>query len=297
MARSAKALNQNRLRSSNITVVISIALILMLLGIIGLIVINAQHYADYVREQLKLEAFFQDELDSREVENEEKNQKAYLDSLRSMEGVKSVYFRSKEEASKEAKKVLGISDEQLFDENIYPPSAVITLKADYVEPDKVKKIIKKIERSPQISEVNNNTELLTSIHENIDRIAMWIIGISVVFLLIVIVLINNSIRLKIFAKRFDIKTMQLVGAQRRFIMKPFLVQGILLGFFSALVAVIVLGIAWYVLTQKIDYPTWNDNYVFLIILIFGLGMLIAFLSTSMATWRYLKLRTDELYAK
>src|SRR5690625_3238825 len=133
MSKQSDKLNQGRLRSSNITVVISISLVLFLLGLFGLIVINAQSYADYVKEQLKLEAFFNDEYDPREQDKEQEKQFAFIDSLKVQHDfVRNVQYISKERASEIAKKELGIDDNEIFEANIFPASVLITLKSEYV---------------------------------------------------------------------------------------------------------------------------------------------------------------------
>src|SRR5690606_26661831 len=135
MSKASDKFNQGRLRSSNITVVISIALVLFLLGLFGLIVINAQSYADYIKEQLKLEAFFNDEYDPREQDTELARQQAFIDSLRTKHVfVKNTEYISKERASEIAKKELGIDDNAIFEANIFPASVQITLNPDYVNP-------------------------------------------------------------------------------------------------------------------------------------------------------------------
>lgn len=287
--------NQGRLRSSNITVVISIGLVLFLLGLFGLIVINAQSYADYIKEQLKLEAFFNDEYDPRQQKTELERQQSYIDSLKTYDFVKSTTYISKERASQIAKKELGIDDHEIFEENIFPASVQITLNPDYVNPVQVDSIKQILAQNPIISDVVNDDELMTKVYNNIDRITFWLMILATIFLVIVMILINNSIRLRIYAKRFSIKTMQLVGARRRFIIKPFLLQSAILGFFGALIAILALGVLWYYFSSIVKLPFWNDDYYWLIAGIFVVGIFIALLSTAISTWRYLRLRTDQLY--
>jgi cell division transport system permease protein len=136
---------------------------------------------------------------------------------------------------------------------------------------------------------------MMTIHKSINTITFWIMIFAIIFLVIVIVLINNSIRLKIYAKRFSIKTMQLVGARRRFIMKPFLLEGALLGLLAAVIAIIGIGIIWYLLATRIGLLIWNPQFSYLIIGLISLGVLIAVFSTLFAAWRYLRLKTDQLY--
>lgn len=296
MSKSSDKFNQGRLRSSNITVVISIALVLFLLGLFGLIVINAQSYANYIKEQLKLEAFFNDENDPREQDSELARQQAFIDSLQTKHAfVKNTQYISKEKASEIAKKELGIDDNAIFEANIFPASVQITLNPDYVNPKQVDSIKQIIAANPIVKDVVNDDELMTTVYNNIDRITFWIMILAAIFLVIVMVLINNSIRLRIYAKRFSIKTMQLVGARRRFIIQPFLVQSAVLGFIGALIAALALGGLWYYFSSIVMLPFWNDDYYLLIAALFVVGVVIALISTAISTWRYLRLRTDQLY--
>lgn len=296
MSKQSDKLNQGRLRSSNITVVISISLVLFLLGLFGLIVINAQSYADYVKEQLKLEAFFNDEYDPREQDKEQEKQFAFIDSLKVQHDfVRNVQYISKERASEIAKKELGIDDNEIFEANIFPASVLITLKSEYVSPEHVDSIKNIIASDPIISEVVNDDELMTTVYNNIDKIRFWLMVLAGIFLVIVMVLINNSIRLRIYSKRFSIKTMQLVGARRRFIIKPFLIQSAFLGLLGAVLAILILGVMWYYFAELVSLPFWQEDYYRLMGILILVGVFIALISTAIATWRYLRLRTDQLY--
>lgn len=296
MSKQSDKLNQGRLRSSNITVVISISLVLFLLGLFGLIVINAQSYADYVKEQLKLEAFFNDEYDPREQDKEQEKQFAFIDSLKVQHDfVRNVQYISKERASEIAKKELGIDDNEIFEANIFPASVLITLKSEYVSPEHVDSIKNIITSDPIISEVVNDDELMTTVYNNIDKIRFWLMVLAGIFLVIVMVLINNSIRLRIYSKRFSIKTMQLVGARRRFIIKPFLIQSAFLGLLGAVLAILILGVMWYYFAELVSLPFWQEDYYKLMGILILVGVFIALISTAIATWRYLRLRTDQLY--
>lgn len=296
MSKQSDKLNQGRLRSSNITVVISISLVLFLLGLFGLIVINAQSYADYVKEQLKLEAFFNDEYDPREQDKEQEKQFAFIDSLKVQHDfVRNVQYISKEKASEIAKKELGIDDNEIFEANIFPASVLITLKSEYVSPEHVDSIKNIIISDPIISEVVNDDELMTTVYNNIDKIRFWLMVLAGIFLVIVMVLINNSIRLRIYSKRFSIKTMQLVGARRRFIIKPFLIQSAFLGLLGAVLAILILGVLWYYFAELVSLPFWQEDYYKLMGILILVGVFIALISTAIATWRYLRLRTDQLY--
>ncbi|HEY4538994.1 MAG TPA: permease-like cell division protein FtsX [Faecalibacter sp.] len=297
MSKTNDKFEKGRLRSSNITVVISISLVLFLLGVFGLIVINAQSYAEHLKRELKIEAYFNDVDDPKLKDKEFSMQQEYIDSLKlKYDFVEATKYISKEEASKIAKLDLGINDQEIFEANIYPPSVQITLDPKKINSiEQIDSIMTKLSANPIIDEVKSDREAMMAIHKSINTITFWLMIFAGIFLVIVIILINNSIRLKIYAKRFSIKTMQLVGARRRFIMKPFLLEGALLGLLAAVIAIIGIGILWYLLATRIGLLLWNPQFGYLIAVLVGLGVLIALFSTLFAAWRYLRLKTDQLY--
>lgn len=296
MSKTSDRMNNNRLRSSNITVVVSIALVLFLLGLFGLIVVNSSDYADHLKNQFEIEAYFKEAKDKKDIEKEPEVHQAFLDSLRTKHFVKSVKYIGKDDALKIAKNQLGLNQEDLalFEDGIFPPSLVMTIKPQYVDSTRVDSITNVISSYDIIDSVNN-TSSLAGIYERIDTIIYWLIALAGLFLIISIILINNSIRLKIFSKRFTIKTMQLVGAKRRFIVKPFIVQSFWLGLLGAILAILALGGLWYYVAPKLNLGLWHDKFQWLIIGLIVTGVIIAVLSTFWATWKYLKLRTDQLY--
>lgn len=296
MSKTSDRMNNSRLRSSNITVVVSIALVLFLLGLFGLIVVNSSDYAEHLKNQFEIEAYFKEAKDKKDIEKEPEVHKAFLDSLRTKPFVKSLKYVDKENALKMAKNQLGLTEEDLalFEEGIFPPSVVMTIRPQYVDSTRVDSITTVLANYPIIDSVNN-TSSLASIYERIDTIIFWLIALAGLFLVISIILINNSIRLKIFSKRFTIKTMQLVGAKRRFIVKPFIIQSFWLGLLGAVLAILALGGLWYYAAPKLDLGLWNEKFQWLILGLLVTGIIIAVFSTFWATWKYLKLRTDQLY--
>ena len=297
MAKLAEDLNKKRLRSSNITVSISIALVLFLVGLFGLILINAQKYSDYIKEQLVVEAYFNDYLDPKDSAKADQYHKLTYERIKLQPFVKKAKFISKEEATKIAKKQLGIEADALFEGNIFPPSVEVTLKPEYVDPAKIDDVVKKLQSTDGVKEVKNDSKLTIEVYNNLNRILLWILAFSVLFLVVAMVLINNSIRLKIFSKRFIIKTMQLVGAKRRFILKPFIKEAIILGIIGAVLGMSALFTGWYFFTNEIGTPFVQDTnqYVWLLVIVFGVGIFITVLSTVFATWRFLSSSVDDLY--
>lgn len=297
MAKLAEDLNKKRLRSSNITVSISIALVLFLVGLFGLILINAQKYSDYIKEQLVVEVYFNDHLDPKDSAKADQLNKLAFERIKLLPFVKKAKFITKEEATKIAKSQLGIETDALFEGNIFPESGEITLKPEYVDPTKIDAVVKKLQETEGIKEVKNDSKLTIEVYNNLNRILIWIFVFSVLFLIVAMVLINNSIRLKIFSKRFIIKTMQLVGAKRRFILKPFIKEAIILGIIGAVIGLTALFTGWYFFTSEIGTPFVQDTnqYVWLVAIVFGVGIFITVLSTVFATWRFLASSVDDLY--
>lgn len=296
MAKTVEDFNRRRLRSSNITVVVSIALVLFLVGLSGLILMNAQKYSDYLKEQLVVNAYFDQDYDPKDSLKLAQLEQEAVKKISSLAAVKRATYISREQATQEAKKSLGIETEALFDVHIFPSSVEIALKPEFVDPTKVDDAIKQIAATPGIVDVKNNSES-QQIYENLNKILKWILSFSLLFLVLAIVLINNSIRLKIFSKRFIIKTMQLVGAKRRFILKPFIIEAIILGILGSLLGLLALFGVWYYFTSTIQTPFVQDTqqYVWLLLLVFGVGILITVTSTIFATWRFLRSNIDDLY--
>lgn len=297
MAKSVDEFNKKRLRSSNITVVISIALVLFLLGLMGLILINAQKYSDYIKEQLVVNAYFAENYNAKDSVKIAKMEAEVFKEIQTLAPVKKATYISRQMASQEAKKSMGIDTDALFEENIFPSSIEIALKPEYVDPAKIDEALKAIKAVPGIAEVKNDSTLMVDVYNNLSRILKWILGFSILFLILAVVLINNSIRLKIFSKRFIIKTMQLVGAKRRFILKPFIIEAVVLGAIGSLIGLLALFGIWYYFTSQIGSAFVQDNnqYFWLVLLVIGVGIFITVLSTVVATWRFLRSNVDDLY--
>ncbi|MBU4538308.1 MAG: permease-like cell division protein FtsX [Weeksellaceae bacterium] len=297
MAKTVEDFNKRRLRSSNITVVVSIALVLFLLGLMGLILINAQKYSDYIKEQLVVNAYFDENYDAKDSAKIVKRETEAFQKIQKLAPVKRTTYISREMAAEEAKKSMGIESSALFEENIFPSSVEVALKPEYVDPAKIDEAIKQIKTVPGIVDVKNNSTLMVEVYNNLNNILKWILGFSILFLILAVVLINNSIRLKIFSKRFIIKTMQLVGAKRRFILKPFIKEAVILGVIGAVLGLAVLFGAWYYFITQIGTPFAQDNnqLIMLVVGIFLLGVFITVFSTIFATWRFLRSSVDDLY--
>lgn len=297
MAKTVDDFNKQRLRSSNITVTISISLVLFLVGLFGLILINAQKYSDYIKEQLVVMVYFDEYLDPREAKKkDEYHQETYKEVL-AQQYVKKARFITEEEAAKIGRQQLGIDTEALFEENIFPPSIEVTLKPEYIEPEKIDSVVKSLGEIKGVRDVKNDSQLTQVVHRNLSKILTWILGFTILFLIIAVILINSSIRLKIYSKRFIIKTMQLVGARRRFILKPFIKEATIIGIIGAFIGLSLLSVVWYYFTKEIGdvFVQETEKFIWLILGVIAIGITITILSTIFATWRFLKSSIDDLY--
>lgn len=296
MPASTEDFNRRRLRSSNITVVVSIALVLFLVGLCGMILINAQKYSDYLKEQLVVNAYFDENYNPQDSAKLVQQELEAVEKISQLNSVRKATYISRDQATTEAKKSLGIDGQALFDADIFPSSVEVALKPEFVDSARVNQALKQIASVPGIKDVKNDSES-QSIYKNLNRILKWILAFSALFLVLAIVLINNSIRLKIYAKRFIIKTMQLVGARRRFVLTPFIKEAVILGIIGSIIGLLALFGVWYYFTETIKTPFVQDTnqYIWLIALVFAIGIIITVASTIFATWRFLRSNIDDLY--
>ncbi|HNP69057.1 MAG TPA: permease-like cell division protein FtsX [Aequorivita sp.] len=291
MSSSFEKYQKRRLISSYFSVVISISLVLFLLGLLGLLVLNSKKVADYFKEQIAITVFLKDT--AKEVEITQLKQ-----SLALAEYTKSATFVSKEEAAKDHQETLGENFIEYLGDNPLQNSIDVYILADYVTPQKMEEITNELKSKDFVDDVIYDKPLIAQLTENVKRISFWVLIISGIFTFIAVLLINSSIRLSIYAKRFTIKTMQMVGATKKFIRKPFVWKSVRLGIVGAIVAMVGMGIVLYYLNQSFPQLQLLGDPVLLSVLfifIFLMGVLITWISTFIATQRFLNLRTDDLY--
>ncbi len=291
MATSFEKYQRRRLISSYFSVVISISLVLFLLGLLGLLVLNSQRVGDYFKEQIAITVFLKDT--AKEVEITQLRQ-----SLALAEYTKSAEFVSKEDAAKEHSETLGENFIEYLGENPLQNSIDVYLLADYVTSRKMEEITDDLRNKDFVDDVIYDKPLIAQLTENVQRISFWVLIISGIFTFIAVLLINSSIRLSIYAKRFTIKTMQMVGATKTFIRRPFVWKSVRLGVVGALVAMVGMGIVLYYLDESFpQLQLLNDPMLLasLFIGIFLMGVIITWISTFIATQRFLNLRSDDLY--
>ena len=292
MASGKDKIARRRMRGSYVTTVVGIALVLFMLGSLGLIMLNAQKLSDHVRENIRFQVYLNDNTKEVDVAKLKK-------SIDAAPYTKGALLKTKEEAAKELQEELG-EDFIGFLDGVNPIPATIDLRleADYTDTDSITWIVDRIQANPNVREVAYSPDMIAKVNENMRLIGMVILGFSIILLLIAIALINNTIRLAMYSKRFIIRSMQLVGATKGFIQRPFLWQGILQGVFAGLIAMGMLLALLYALRTEIpEFLQFQDMVIFskLFGLTVLLGILIAFLSTFFAVNRYIRMKLDDLY--
>ena len=291
MSKSFERYQKRKLISSYFSVVLSIGLVLFLLGILGLLILNTKKLADRAKEQITISVFLKDNAKPVEIGQLQK-------SLELAEYTKEAVYVPKEEAAEQLSADLGENFEEYLGFNPLKNSIDVQLKADFVTEAKVTEIVAGLADKAYVHEVSYDKFLVGLVAKNVERIGFWILVASAIFTFIAVLLINSSIRLSIYSKRFIIKTMQMVGATKRFIRRPFIWTNIKLGMLGAVLALIVLaGVLYYLNVNFPDLQLFDDpiTLTFLFTGVFLLGILISFVSTYFATQRFLNLRTDDLY--
>lgn len=269
----------------------SISLVLFVLGLFGLLVINAKGIANEVKENFAITVLLSNEAPEVEVRQFQK-------SLELTPYVKSTEFISKDEAAEQLREEL---DEDFMEFLGYNPllnSIEVRLKADYVTEEQLAFLEKEYTKKDFVKEVVYDKPLIQLMNENIERIGIFLIAGSVLLLLIAIALINSSIRLSIYSRRFLIKTMQLVGATKSFIRKPFIWTSLRHGIMGSVVALLFLSALIYYISLHVPGFTELQNPIKLALLYAGVvlsGILISMSCTFFALRKYLKLTTNQLY--
>ncbi|HBY68741.1 MAG TPA: cell division protein FtsX [Flavobacteriaceae bacterium] len=291
MASSFEKYQKRRLISSYFSVVISISLVLFLLGLLGLLVLNTKKVADHFKEQIALTVYLKDT--AKEVEITQLKQ-----SLALAEYTKTAEYISKEQAAEAHSATIGENFMDFLGYNPLQNSIDVYLLADYVSPSQLEEITDELMTKDFIDEVVYDKPLIALLNDNVKKISFWVLVISGIFLFIAVLLINSSIRLSVYAKRFTIKTMQMVGATKQFIRRPFVWKSVRLGMIGAVLALLGMGLVLYYLNKSFPELQLLEDKLLLVGLfagVFFVGVFISWLSTFFATQRFLNLRTDELY--
>ena len=292
MITSDRAYQRRRIATSYVTTIISITLVLFMLGLLGMLVLHAKKLSDYVKENIGFSIMIDEGMKEGNIIQLQKK-------LDKQQFVKSTEYITREQAAEEFSNELGEDFVGFLGYNPLLPSIELRLKASYANSDSIRFIERRLQSYSGVKEVDYHRSLVDQINQNVNRISLVILGFSFVLLLIAIALINNTIRLSVYSKRFLIRSMQLVGATQKFIHRPFLVKAALNGFLSGIIAVGLLLLVLYFMVQEIpELLELQDIKMFAILfaLVVLLGILISWISTYFAVRKYLRMKTDSLYS-
>ncbi|MCD4729032.1 MAG: permease-like cell division protein FtsX [Bacteroidales bacterium] len=291
MGRKEDKYNRKRLHSSYITTIVSITLVLFMLGLLGLIVLHAKKLSDYVKENIGFSIIMKENVKEAGIIKLQK----ILDAT---EYVKSTEYITKEEAAKEFEEELGEEFTSFLGYNPLLPTIEIRFKAEYANNDSLTVIKEKILENSNVKEVFYQESLVDVVNKNVRKIGVIILGFGTLLLIIAIALINNTIRLSVYSKRFLIRSMQLVGATHNFISKPFILKGILHGVIGSFIAITLLTGIIYISQRELP-ELINLQDIDLFLSLFGIvilmGIIISWLSNLLAVRKYIRLKTDSLY--
>ena len=282
---------RRRLRNAYLSSVISISLVLLLVGIASLLLVNAKAVSDYFKENMQVSVMLKQSVDESEGLK-------YKEELDLQPFIRSSVFVSREQGRFEMEQLLGEGFLDVFETAPIPVSIDITLNAQYVSADSIDVVKSRILESPVVEEVVYQRTLVEALNANLSKISLVLSVFIALLLFISFVLINNTVRLNVFARRFTIHTMKLVGATKSFIRAPFLVQSLFQGVFAAVISILGLVGGLYLLRNEFE-QLFDVFKMELLLVVLGIvlvsGMLICFLSTWMVVSKLLSLNKDELY--
>ncbi len=282
---------RKRLANAYLSSVISISLVLLLVGVASLLILNARGVADYFKENMQVSVLLKQEVSDSKAEK-------YEQSLQALPFINSTRLVSKEEGTEEMKAMLGEDFLSVFESSPIPISIDVTLKAEYVYADSLEKVISVISESPLVDEVECQQSLVEALNANLSKISLILAVFIALMLFISFVLINNTVRLNVFSRRFTIHTMKLVGATKAFIRKPFLIKAVYQGLISAAVAIVILsGMLLFVKKSfaQLFEIFKSDILLFGAVVVIASGVLICVVSTYFVVNRLVSMSKDELY--
>lgn len=282
---------KNKIRGAYFTSVVSISLVLLLLGIVGLLMLNAKQMSDYVKENLCFSLIINDEVAEPDI-------KQFQKSLDTHDFIKSTEYITKDDAAQQLQDELGENFVETLGYNPLSPTINVYLNSDYASPDSIAKLESFFLSKSVVSEVSYQQNLVNLINDNIKKVSIVLLALSALFFLISFALLNNTIRLQIYSKRFIINTMKLVGAKKGFIRRPFIASGALQGLVSSVIAIALLyGIIYFANSQLENIMGSIDPWIIalLFVAVAVIGVLLCVFATLLSINKYLRLKTINLY--
>ena len=282
---------RRRLANAYLSSIISISLVLLLVGMASMLLVNAKSLSDYFKENMPVSVMMKQQVS----DDAALAYKAKLDKERF---IRSSVFVSKEQGQREMADMLGEDFLDVFETSPIPVSIDVTLTAEYVSADSLEVVKEVIEKSSLVDEVVYQRSLVDALNANLSRISLILAVFIALLLFISFVLINNTVRLNVFARRFTIHTMKLVGATKAFIRAPFLVQSAFQGIFAAIVSIIALVIMLFFVKSEFE-QLFEVFRLELLLVVAGIvmasGLVICVVSTYFVVGKLVSLKKDELY--
>lgn len=278
-------------KPSYVFAIISIAMILFLIGLFACSTLFVQREMDKIKESVQVDINLKSDIN-------EEQKTAILVYLKKQEYVSKVTFKSKEQAAEQFEKELGQNFREILGENPLYDSYIINLKADFSNPDFVKEVKSAFLSLSGVEEVFYSDLAVKTVGAKLKPITYGITILSIILLIVAFFIIDNTIRLMMYSQRFSIRSMQLIGANNWFIIKPFIIKSVVVGIISALVAISGLGILIYLTNYKFSIEILPQDFVNLSFVGIGLilfGIIISIVSTYLAVNKYLRIKLDELY--
>jgi cell division transport system permease protein len=291
MTKQEEKFARRRLRNSYISTSISITLVLYMLGLTGAIILFAREISVRVKENYSFTIYMNDEAPQTDIMRFQK----YLDTR---EAVKSTRFISSMEASEAYAQDIGEDFLEIIGKSPIPDQIELRVKSDYANLDSLKGLEADIAGRPIVADFHYNRGLIDKVNENMKKLGVMLSGFGLLLFAIAFALINNTIRLAVFANRFIIRSMQMVGATQGFIRKPFLVRGVYQGLISGFLSILLLTGTFLLINSEVENLITLAHLDLLLVLfafVLLLGVIIAWISTWLAVMRYLRLKTDLLY--
>jgi len=275
----------------SITLCISTALVLILLGIVVFSVLTAQQLSSYMKQNIIVTMMLQDDMTASEAQQ-------FCSKLKRLHYVNSLEYISKEQALKEGTKVLGTDPMEFVDTNPFLSSVEITLKANYANNDSLARISNSLRSFTKVSEVKYQKDLIEKVNENLAKVSAVLLTLAVLLTIVSFSLINNSVRIDIYARRFSIHTMKLVGASWGFIRAPFVRHAVWIGFLASIIACVALGCGLYALfkyePEIIEMIRWEMPVITATVVIVS-GMGITAICAAISVNKFLKMKAGDLY--
>lgn len=281
----------NRHGLQHVTLCISTAMVLILLGMVVFSVLASRNMSDYVKENLIVTMMLQDDMTKPEAQQ-------LCAKLRNRPYINTINFISKEQALKEQTKALGTNPAEFIGDNPYMASIELQMKADYANNDSLKWISAELQRFPKVGEVSYQQDLMESVNDNLKKVNIVLLILAGLLTFVSFSLINNTVRLGVYARRFDIRTMKLVGASWGFIRRPFVTRAIVIGLFAAIIALTVLAGGVYALynyePDTITIVTWQVMAI-TGASVFLFGIIITAICSNISVNKFLKMKAGDLY--